>query len=65
VMAAATLPNITQRQAERIQLRQILDFLDTAAETQPAAARIAIEYLKQSESSDQQATIDAVVRQKW
>ncbi|MEO1377770.1 MAG: CHASE2 domain-containing protein, partial [Cyanobacteria bacterium J06635_10] len=61
VIAAIILPFATSRQIERIQLRQIVELLVTAAKEQPAVGQIAIEYLKQGESRENQVLIEEIV----
>jgi len=63
VIAAIILPFFTSRQIEKIQLRQIVELLVTAAKEQPAVGQIAIEYLKQGESKENQALIEKMISQ--
>ncbi len=58
VLAAVLLPAIAAQQRERRQLQQTVQSLAVAARGEPAASRIALEYLKQSESRDRQQRID-------
>ncbi|MDY6900992.1 MAG: CHASE2 domain-containing protein [Cyanobacteriota bacterium] len=60
ILAAITLPIFTARELEKIQLRQIVELLLSDNE-QPAAAQIAIEYLKQGESQENQTLIEDTV----
>jgi adenylate cyclase len=57
-IAAAVLPNIATKQLEKIQLRQTVRLLISATHQDPTAGRIAIEYLKQSESKENQKLIE-------
>jgi adenylate cyclase len=57
-IAAAILPNIAARQLEKIQLRQTVRLLVAATHQDPTAGRIAVEYLKQSESKENQRLIE-------
>ncbi len=61
VIAAISLPFFTSRQIEKIQLRQIVELLITATQEQAAAGKIAIEYLKQGESKENQALIESII----
>ncbi|NEQ68222.1 MAG: CHASE2 domain-containing protein [Symploca sp. SIO2D2] len=59
VIAAVTLPIVTTKQLlEKIQLRQTFELIIESYPQNPTAARIALEYLKQSESSQNQALIN-------
>ena len=49
---------IKSRQQERLQLRQVLERIVAAGREQPAAGRIALEYLKQSETARNQRAIE-------
>jgi adenylate cyclase len=64
LLVAFLLPNIRTRQSEKLQLRKTIDLLVEAVETNPAAGRIAIEFLKQSESSENQRLIDEFVKRR-
>ncbi len=57
-IAAAILPNVATKQLEKIQLRQTVRLLVFATHQDPTAGRIAIEYLKQSESKENQKLIE-------
>jgi adenylate cyclase len=57
-IAAVILPNIATKQLERIQLRQTVRLLVAATHQDPTAGRIAVEYLKQSESKENQKIIE-------
>ena len=61
VIAAITLPIFTARELEKIQLRQIVELLVSTAKEQPAAGKIAIEYLKQGESEENQDLIEEII----
>ncbi len=61
VIAAISLPILTNRQLAKIQLRQIVELLVMETFEQPAAAQIAIEYLKQGESEENQALIQEII----
>ncbi|MGD1912074.1 MAG: CHASE2 domain-containing protein [Rivularia sp. (in: cyanobacteria)] len=61
VIAAITLPIFTAKELEKIQLRQIVQLLITASREQPAAGKIAIEYLKQGESEENQDLIEEII----
>lgn len=58
VIGAITLPILSTKQLERIQLCLTLKYLITISKQQPAAGQIAIEYLKLSETTENQALID-------
>ncbi|MCL1467312.1 CHASE2 domain-containing protein [Argonema galeatum] len=60
VAAAIAFAIVINKRLEQLQLRRILDLLLEECATYPTAGRIAIEYLKQSESDRNQAFI-----QKW
>jgi CHASE2 domain-containing sensor protein len=64
VVTAMTLPIVTNRHLEKIQLRQTLELLVAITKEQPAAGQIAIEYLKQAESQENQALIERMVAQE-
>jgi adenylate cyclase len=57
-IAAIVLPNVATKQLEKIQLRQTVRLLVTATQQDPTAGRIAVEYLKQSESKENQKLIE-------
>ncbi|MBD2774106.1 CHASE2 domain-containing protein [Iningainema tapete] len=59
--AAVTLPIVTIKQLEKIQLRQTVELLIAVTKEQPAVGQIAIEYLKQAESEENQALIDRII----
>lgn len=61
VVAAVTLPIVTTRQLEKIQLRQTVELLVAITKEQPAAGQIAIEYLKQAESQENQELIEQII----
>ena len=60
VSSAIAVTIIRDRQLEIIQLRRILELLILQRLSHPTAARIAIQYLKQSESHNNQLLLD-----KW
>jgi adenylate cyclase len=62
-VTALTLPIFTAKQLEKIQLRQTLQLLIAASTSAPAAGQIAFEYLKQSESPENQVLIDTILRE--
>jgi adenylate cyclase len=65
-IAAIIVPNIATRQLEKIQLRQTIRLLVIATQTDPTAGRIAIEYLKLSESKENQQLIEGfLVRERY
>lgn len=61
VIAAITLPIVTIKQLEKIELLQTVELLVAIAQEQPAAGQIAIEYLKQAESQENQALIEQII----
>lgn len=61
VAAAVILPIATAKQSEKIQLRQTVELLVGIAKEQSAAAQIAIEYLKQAESQENQVLIEQIL----
>ncbi len=63
VVAAITLPIVTTKQLEKIQLRQSVKLLAAITQEQPAAGQIAIEYLKQAESQENQALIEGMLQE--
>ncbi|HEY9707878.1 MAG TPA: CHASE2 domain-containing protein, partial [Oculatellaceae cyanobacterium] len=63
VVAAITLPIVTTKQLEKIQLRQSVKLLAAITQEQPAAGQIAIEYLKQAESQENQALIEEMLQE--
>src|SRR5919199_546704 len=63
VVAATALPIVTTRRLEKIQLRQTVKLLVAITKEQPAAGQIAIEYLKQAESQENQALIEQMLQQ--
>ncbi|NET37118.1 MAG: molecular chaperone TorD, partial [Cyanothece sp. SIO1E1] len=60
--ASILLLILTNRQLEKNQLRQTTQLLAAISQTQPVAGQIAIEYLKQSESEENQGMIEFVIR---
>jgi adenylate cyclase len=58
VGAAIALPTLTNKRLEQLQLRRILELLVAECSISPVAGRIAIEYLKQSETDGNQALIE-------
>jgi adenylate cyclase len=60
-IAAVTMPVVTTKQLEKIQLRQTVKLLVAIAQEQPAAGQIAIEYLKQSESREERILIEQML----
>jgi len=62
-MTAVTLPIVTSKQLEKIQLCQTLKLLVAITKEQPTAGQSAIEYLKQSESQDNQALIEQMLQE--
>lgn len=64
LIAAVTLPIVTNRQSEKAQLYQTVELLVAISREEPAVGQIALEYLKQAESSDNQAFIEQILRQE-
>lgn len=64
-IAAVVLPNIATKQLEKIQLRQTVRLLVSATHQDPTAGRIAIEYLKQSESKENQKLIEEFLAREF
>ncbi|MBW4628496.1 MAG: CHASE2 domain-containing protein [Brasilonema octagenarum HA4186-MV1] len=64
-IAAVTLPIVTHRQSEKAQLYQTVELLVAISRQEPAVGQIALEYLKQAESSDNQALIEQILRQEF
>lgn len=60
--SAVALPLITNKQLDRLRFRHTLALLLEACRDHPTAGRIAIEYLKQSESQENQAFIEQQLR---
>ena len=60
-IASQTFPLIVARQLKQIELRQTVQALAAIAKAQPAVGQIAIEYLRQSESEENQALISALL----
>ena len=63
VVAATTLPILTIRQLEKIQLHQTVKLLLAITQEQPVAGQIAIGYLKQAESEEDRAFIEKMLRE--
>ncbi|MFN6568521.1 CHASE2 domain-containing protein [Dendronalium sp. ChiSLP03b] len=61
VVAAMTLPIITNKYSEKIQLCQTVEILVVISKKQPAVGQIAIEYLKQAETQENQILIEQIV----
>ncbi|NJR38330.1 MAG: CHASE2 domain-containing protein [Leptolyngbyaceae cyanobacterium CSU_1_4] len=64
-IAAVVLPNVATQQLEKIQLRQTIRLLVSATQQHPTAGRIAIEYLKQSESKENQKLIEEFLAREF
>jgi adenylate cyclase len=64
VVTAIILPVVTTKQLEKIQLRQTVELLITITKEQPSAGTIAIEYLKQAESQDNQELIERMLENR-
>ncbi|BAZ09649.1 putative Chase2 sensor protein [Calothrix sp. NIES-4071] len=62
VVASVTQLITTAKRSEIIQLNQIVESLITFTNSQPIAGQIAIEYLKQSESQENQIRIDKILQ---
>ncbi|MEH2322157.1 MAG: CHASE2 domain-containing protein [Nostoc sp.] len=62
--SAVTLELVTYEQLERLQFHHILALLLEMCQDHPLTGAIAIEYLKQSESQDNQAFIEQQLREK-
>ncbi|MBH8573160.1 CHASE2 domain-containing protein [Nostocaceae cyanobacterium CENA369] len=60
VVAAMTLPIITHKYSEKIQLCQTVEILIAISKKQPAAAQIALEYLKQAETQENLTLIEQI-----
>ena len=60
-VAAVTVPLVTTRHLEKIQLRETVKLLVAIIKEQPVVGQIAIEYLKQSESQENQVLIDQII----
>lgn len=60
-VAVFTLPIVTIKQLEKIQMYQTLELLIAIAKDQPSAGIIAIEYFKQAESQENQALIEHIL----
>ena len=61
VIASVTLPIFTSKQLDKIQLCQTVELLAVAMKEEPAVGQIAIEYLKQGESQENQALINEII----
>ena len=61
IVSAIVLQIATVRELDKIQLRQIVELLITDSKEHPAAVKIAIEYLKQGESQDNQNFIEEAI----
>lgn len=61
VVSAITLPIVTTIHLEKIQLRQTVELLVAICKEQPTAGQIAIEYLKQAESQENQVFIEQII----
>ncbi|KAF3884436.1 MULTISPECIES: CHASE2 domain-containing protein [Nostocales] len=62
VCAAVFVQICVSKYLEKIQLRETVKLLVNLAKDQPAEGQIAIEYLKQAESKDNQAFIEKIIR---
>ncbi|BBD63739.1 putative Chase2 sensor protein [Nostoc commune NIES-4072] len=62
--SAVALELVTHKQLERLQFHHTLALLFEMCQDHPLASAIAIEYLKQSESQDNQAFIEQQLREK-
>ncbi|MBW4512722.1 MAG: CHASE2 domain-containing protein [Scytonematopsis contorta HA4267-MV1] len=61
IFAATTLSIITSQRLEKIRLCQTVQLLSAMLQEEPAAGQIAIEYLKQAESQENQALIEQII----
>jgi adenylate cyclase len=61
IVAATTLSIITSQRLEKIRLCQTVQLLSAILQEEPAAGQIAIEYLKQAESQENQALIEQII----
>ncbi|NEP13400.1 MAG: CHASE2 domain-containing protein [Symploca sp. SIO2C1] len=65
IVAAVTLPIVTTRQLlEKIQFRQTVKCLVEITQDKPAVGQIAIEYLKQAESQENQVLIEKIFQEE-
>ncbi|MEA5471878.1 CHASE2 domain-containing protein [Spirulina sp. 06S082] len=64
ILAAIALPFATARQLEKQQLYHIVELLLENRKEYPAAGSIALEYLKQSESSEDRQAIEQIIVSK-
>lgn len=64
VVCAVILPMVATKQLEKMQLRQTVKLLVATIKEQPAAGEIAIEYLRQTESPENQALIEAILQEE-
>ncbi|GAB1544364.1 hypothetical protein NUACC21_70400 [Scytonema sp. NUACC21] len=62
VVAAFTVPIFASKYLEKIQLSETVKLLIAISREEPAAGQIAIEYLKQTESKENQALIEKIIR---
>ena len=62
-IATIILLIVTTKQLEKIQLIKTVELLVAMSEQQPAAGRIALQYLKQAESSENQALIEDILQE--
>ncbi|OKH34560.1 molecular chaperone TorD [Calothrix sp. HK-06] len=63
IIATIVIPIFTNKQLEKTQLRRTVELLVAAAKEQPATGQIAIEYLKQGESKENQQLIDVILQE--
>ena len=61
IMTAVVLPIVATKQLEKIQLNQTIKLLIAVSLEQPTAGQIAIEYLKVSESQENQLLIEQII----
>lgn len=61
VVSAITLPILTTIHLDKIKLRQTVKLLVAICQEQPTAGQIAIEYLKQAESQENQVFIEQII----
>ncbi len=65
MVAAVTLPIVTTRQLlEKIQFRQTVKCLVEITQDKPAVGQIAVEYLKQAESQENQVLIEKIFQEE-
>jgi adenylate cyclase len=62
-LSSKTFPLVAARLLKKVRLRYTVRHIIEVAKTEPAAAEVALEYLKQGESDENRAYIDRMIRE--